>query len=87
MNKKVYDTLKWLASPGLPALAFLLVTLSEIYGINAFALAGATVAALATALGKVAGDESKKYFADKIILTRPDTTPADATPIDYTEAE
>lgn len=87
MSNKVYDTLKWLASPGFPALAFLLVTLSEIYGINAFALAGATVSALAVALGKITGDASDKYFADKVILTRPTEAPADATPIDYTEAE
>ena len=87
MSNKVYDTLKWLASPGLPALAVLLGALSQIYNINALALAGTTVAALAAFFGKITGDASDMYFADKVILTRPTETQADATPIDYTEAK
>ena len=70
MTNKVYDILKWLASPGLPALAVLLIAASEIWNVPVLALVGATVSAVAACFGKWTGDESKKYFADKEIVLK-----------------
>lgn len=70
MTNKLYDTLKWLASPGLPAVATLLIALSQILNIDALAVAGACVAAVASCFGEWTGQSSKKYFEDKIIIQK-----------------
>ena len=70
MSNKLYDILKWLAAPGLPAVATLLIALSQILQIDALAVAGACVAAVAACFGEWTGQSSKKYFEDKIIVTK-----------------
>lgn len=62
-NSKVYDVLKWLGSPGLPAIATLLVAIGQILHIEALGIAGAIVAAVASCLGEWTGQSSKKYWA------------------------
>ena len=62
-NSKVYDILKWLASPGLPAVSALLIAMGQILHIDAFSIAGAIVAAVAGCLGEWTGVSSKKYWA------------------------
>jgi hypothetical protein len=70
MTNKVYDALKWLASPGLPALAALFVAASEIWNLPVLALVGMTVAAVGACFGEWTGQSSKKFFADKEIITK-----------------
>ena len=74
-NSKVYDTLKWLASPGLPAVATLLITVSQIVNINAFAIAGAIVAAIGACFGEWTGQASKKFFEAHNIVPVDDASP------------
>ena len=72
MTDKTYNILKWLASPGLPAIAVFLGTAAEIWNIPVLSLVGLTVAAVGACFGKWTGDESKKYFADKEIVPKCD---------------
>lgn len=77
---KIYDILKWFASPGCPAIATLLITVGEILRANNvaqsvtmwFGIAGAIVAAIGTCLGEFTRVSSKKYWE-----SRPDSTPID----------
>ena len=69
-DSKLYDILKWLASPGLPALAALFVAASEIWKVPVLALVGMTIAAIGACFGEWTGQSSKKYFEDKIIVTK-----------------
>lgn len=68
-NSKTYDRLKWLASPGLPAVAALFGTISAILSTNnlpgalIFGVASPIIAAIATCLGEWTGQSSKKYWA------------------------
>lgn len=72
-NGKVYDILKWFASPGCPAIATLLITVAEILRSNSvaqnvtmwFGIAGAIVAAIGTCLGEFTRISSKKYWDNK----------------------
>lgn len=68
LSNRVYDILKWLAAPCLPAIATLLVGASQIWNIPELALIGATVTLIATCFGELTGQSSKKYFADKEIV-------------------
>lgn len=70
MSNKVYDTLKWLAAPGLPALAVLLIGASEVWNVPVLALVGATVSLVAACFGEWTGQSSKKFFADKEIVLK-----------------
>lgn len=70
MSNKTYDILKKLASPILPALACFLTGASQILHLDALAIAGALVALAASTLGKICGDESEKFFADKEIVLK-----------------
>ena len=70
MTKGKYDILKKLASPILPAVAFFLTGASQILHWDWLAIAGALVALTASTLGKITGDESKKYFSDKDIVPK-----------------
>ena len=70
MSNKLYDILKWLASPGLPAVAVLLIGASEVWNIPVLALIGATVSLVAACFGEWTGQSSKKYFADKMIVPK-----------------
>lgn len=70
MSNKLYDILKWLASPGLPAVAVLLIGASEVWNIPILALIGATVSLVAACFGEWTGQSSKKYFADKMIVPK-----------------
>lgn len=72
MSNKTYDIMKWLASPGLPAVATLLITVSQIVNINEFAIAGAIVAAVGACLGEWTGQASKKFFEAHDIVPNQD---------------
>lgn len=61
-NNKVYDVLKWTASVLLPALATLILTVGQIWGLADYTVPiGATVAAVATFIGALVGVSSIKY--------------------------
>lgn len=70
MNNKAYDILKWLAAPGLPAVAAFLVTMGEILNQQPFSIAGAIVAALATMFGAWTGSASRTYFESHDIVEK-----------------
>lgn len=61
-NNKVYDVLKWTASVLLPALATLILSVGQIWGLADYTVPiGATVAAVATFIGALVGVSSIKY--------------------------
>ncbi len=68
MSNKVYDILKRLASPILPALATLLLALGEIWKIPVMTPIAATVTAIAAFIGAITVTSSTKYFKDKEIV-------------------
>lgn len=71
-DSKTYDILKFLASPCLPAVSFLLITVAGIFTTNGFEkigfwlnIAGGIVAAIATCLGDIVRQSSKVYWANQ----------------------
>lgn len=68
-NSKVYDILKFLASPVLPAVATLCIAIGEIWNVPVCSLIGATVAAVAACLGEITRQSSKKFLEGKEIVT------------------
>lgn len=68
MSNKLYDILKRLASPILPALATLLIALGKIWGIPVMTPIAATVSAVAAFIGAITVTSSAKYFKDKEIV-------------------
>lgn len=68
MSNKLYDILKRLASPILPALATLLIALGKIWGIPVMTPIAATVSAIAAFIGAITVTSSAKYFKDKEIV-------------------
>ena len=64
-DSKVYDFLKWLAAPVLPAVATLLIGASQIWDIPILALVGATITLVATCLGEITHVSSQKYWASQ----------------------
>lgn len=68
MSNKLYDILKKLASPILPALATLLIALGKIWGIPVMTPIAATVSAIAAFIGAITVTSSAKYFKDKEIV-------------------
>lgn len=65
-NNKTYDVLKWIVSPGLPALAAFILAIGQIWGwTNLTVPIGATIVALATFLGALLGISSITYSKAK----------------------
>lgn len=60
-NNKTYDFLKALVMKGFPALEFLVLTIFKIWNLPYGAEIGATIAAIATALGILLGISADKY--------------------------
>lgn len=61
MTNKVYDTLKWIALVGLPAITTLYLTLATIWGFPYAEAIGATMSAVDVFLGAVLGISSINY--------------------------
>lgn len=62
MSNKTYDTIKWIATVVLPALATLILTIGQIWNFSEWAVPiGATIAAVATFLGALLGISSIAY--------------------------
>lgn len=68
MSSKVYDILKWLAAPVLPAIATLLGAIGEIWHLPIMTPIALTVGAVATCLGTIVIKSSKDFFKDKEIV-------------------
>lgn len=68
MNSKVYDKLKWLSAPVLPAIATLLGTIGKIWGLPIMTPIALSVGAIATCLGTIVVKSSKDFFKDKEIV-------------------
>lgn len=68
MSSKVYDILKWLSAPVLPAVATLLLGLGEIWNIPIMIPIAGTVTLIATFLGTIVAKSSKDFFKDKEIV-------------------
>ncbi len=62
MKNKTYDILKSIALRYLPAIEFFILTVFKIWNLPYGVEIGATIAALATALGMILGFSSKKYY-------------------------
>jgi len=61
-NSKIYDTLKWISTVVLPALATLILAIGQIWNVTAWTVPiGATIAAVATFLGAILGISSIAY--------------------------
>lgn len=65
MSNKVYDTLKWIASVGLPATTVLWLTIGQIWQIPYTEAIGATLAAITTFACALLGISSIKYQLKK----------------------
>lgn len=63
MNNKTYDILKYIALFFMPALATLILTLTQIWGIPHGEAIAATVTALDTFLGALLKISSSNYYA------------------------
>ena len=65
-NSKIYDTLKWLSTVVLPALATLVLAIGQIWNVTVWTVPiGATIAAVATFMGAVLGISSIQYAKQK----------------------
>lgn len=64
MNNSTYDLLKWIAQILLPALATLIVGITELWHIPYGALIGGTVMLIDAFLGKLLEKSSKQYYND-----------------------
>lgn len=87
-NDKVYDILKRLASPILPAVASLFIAIAAILGNNGlpgvlfFSVAGAIIGAVGACLGEITHQSSKKYLSDKQIVPLKDENQIHTNPED-----
>lgn len=61
MNNKTYDLLKYIALYVLPALATLVLTLGNIWGLPYTEAIAATITAIDTFLGAILGISAKEY--------------------------
>ncbi len=65
-DSKTYDTLKWISTVVLPALATLVLAIGQIWNVTAWTVPiGATIAAVATFMGAVLGISSIQYAKQK----------------------
>lgn len=62
MSNKLYDILKWVAMPCLPALTTLIIALGKIWGWELAPMIGATVAAVDTFLCAILQISSIQYY-------------------------
>lgn len=62
MKNKTYDILKSIALRYLPAIQFFILTVFKIWKLPYGVEIGATIAALATALGMLLGFSSNRYY-------------------------
>ncbi len=70
MNKRIYDTLKWIAQILLPALGALYAALAGIWGWPYAEAVVGTISAVDVFLGAVLMMDSRKYFEDKQIVQK-----------------
>ena len=70
MNKRIYDTLKWIAQILLPALGALYAALAGIWGWPYAEAVVGTISAVDVFLGAVLMMDSRKYFSDKQIVKK-----------------
>ena len=70
MNKRIYDTLKWIAQILLPALGALYAALAGIWGWPYAEAVVGTISAVDVFLGAVLMLDSRKYFEDKEIVQK-----------------
>lgn len=68
MSNKIYNILKYLSAPVLPALATLLLGIGEIWQIPVLTPIAGTVTLVATFLGAIVVKSSADYFRDKEII-------------------
>ena len=68
MSNKVYNILKYLSAPVLPALATLLLGIGEIWNIPIMTPIAGTITLVATFLGTIVVKSSSDYFKDKEII-------------------
>lgn len=61
MSNRTYDTLKYIALFGLPALATLIITITGIWGLPYGEAIAGTITAIDTFLGALLGLSSKEY--------------------------
>lgn len=73
-NNKVYDILKWITAPVLPALSALILAIGQIWNLSTWTVPiGATVTAVAAFLGAILGVGSIRYK----LLNSPDADSAE----------
>lgn len=65
ISNRLYDTLKYIALIGLPAVTGLVLSITEIWNLPYGAEIGATVSAVAIALGALLGLSSAQYKKQK----------------------
>lgn len=70
MNKRIYDTLKWIAQILLPALGALYAALAGIWGWPYAEAVVGTISAVDVFLGAVLMMDSRKFFEDKEIVQK-----------------
>lgn len=70
MNKRIYDTLKWIAQILLPALGALYAALAGIWGWPYAEAVVGTISAVDVFLGAVLMLDSRKFFEDKQIVKK-----------------
>lgn len=64
MNNSTYDLLKWIAQILLPALAALIVGITELWHLPYGALIGGTIMLVDAFLGKILEKSSEQYYGD-----------------------
>jgi hypothetical protein len=69
MSGKVYDILKFLSAPVLPAVATLLIGFGEIWNLPIMTPIAGTLTLIATCLSTILAKVSADYFKDKEIVT------------------
>ena len=67
LNNKVYNVLKWVALIALPALATLIMTLGEIWGIPHREQISLTITAVDTFLGVLLGISTASYKGEGVL--------------------
>lgn len=71
MSSKTYDTLKWIAMVVLPAIATLVLTVFQEWGLPYSEPISATIVAISTFLGVILQVSSKTYSGDGVIIIDP----------------
>lgn len=69
MSEETYDLLKWIAQILLPALAALIVGITELWQLPYGSLIGGTIMLIDAFLGKLLEKSSELYYAEQFELT------------------